>query len=246
MIFYTLPPIEIRYPYILLNANRPYISYIRRHHKWIKSVIIDSGVEIFRNPKIKEYPRDHLNKILGLYNECKALGINAYATIPDYPDDYHPRNLWLSGKITNIERTVENVLKITDEHKHINWLIPIQGHYENPRSILKSIERYEEAGILKKYSYFAIANLCTTRRINTIIKTCNLARLFLPDKRLHAFGISLKAAMRLKGIIDSFDSLAWTFPRKPGLASCRGEHERAIYFKNYLQRIKLVIGSPIT
>ena len=62
MIFYTKPPKKIPYPYVLINLNNPKDgkSYIRKHRDIIKSVIIDSGIEIFRRPDVKEYPEGRI------------------------------------------------------------------------------------------------------------------------------------------------------------------------------------------
>jgi len=236
MRFYTLPPKEIKWPYILINANNPNkgINYILAHKP--KSVIIDSGVEIFRNSHIKDYPPNHIYRLIYLFKLVRKYVNEVWVTVPDYPDDYHPKALWINGK-DNIQRTVENVIKYVDEYPEVSWLIPIQGHNEDPLSVMKSISAYEELGILDRFEYFAIANLCVSKKLSTIVKTVNAVYLQIPNKKLHAFGISLSAVKRLRGKLFSFDSMAWTFPRKSGGHSCKNEEERKVYFYAYVSRI---------
>lgn len=124
-------------------------------------------------------------------------------------------------------------------------MIPIQGHNEDPESILRSIDLYEQAAILDKFDYFAIANLCVSKSSTTIVQTINLANLFLPLKKLHAFGISLRAVRKLKGKLYSWDSTAWTFPRQSGGWSAKNEREREEYFFAYLQSIGIDYESLI-
>ena len=235
--FYTLPPFEIGWPFVLINANNPNggLKYVRMHRP--KGVIIDSGVEIFRDPNVKEYPPNHIYRLIYLFKYVRKYSDEVHVTIPDYPDDYNPGSLWVDGK-DNIERTVENVIKYIDMYPKVDWLVPIQGHNEDPSSIIKSIGLYDEMGILDRFEYFAIANLCVSKKMGTIVKTVNTAYLYLPQKRLHAFGISLNAVKRLGGKLFSFDSMAWTFPRGRGGHSVRNERERKLYFMRYLETLR--------
>ena len=244
--FYTLPPSDVDWPYILINANNPALNYIRRHRKAIKSVIIDSGIEIFRNPEVKDYPKGHIYKIVKLHNYLNRILPKAeiYATIPDYPDDYHPRNLWLSEYETNIERTVWNVINYTYDFDYVNWLIPIQGWNRQPESIEECIDLYFAHGIGFKYDYFAIGNLCVWFDAKIIYETVKIARDLLPDKKLHVFGLKLRALRLVKGFIDSFDSTAWTRPvnSKLGNWSCKNSEERKRFFKAWVNRLNEILS----
>jgi hypothetical protein len=112
---FTTPPKP--YPYVLINVMHPKFSPL----KYAEKVIIDSGVEIFRDPSVKDYPRDHIYRLLKVYAKTRQIIHNkkVWVTVPDYPDDYHPRNLWINEQYTNIERTVENVLKYTEQYRTI-------------------------------------------------------------------------------------------------------------------------------
>jgi len=232
---FTTPPRP--YPYVLINVMHPKFSPLR----YAKEVIIDSGVEIFRNPQIKDYPRDHINKVLKVYAKAKQIVHNnkVWVTVPDYPDDYHPRSLWLSEEYTNIERTVENVLKYTEQYKSIPWLIPIQGWNRSPKSVLRTINLFKEHGIIDRFNYFAVANLCVESDVEIMYQTLRLVREALPDKKLHVFGLRLNALKKVYYLIDSFDSTAWTRPVNRGLNanySCKTKEERIRFFERWLEK----------
>jgi hypothetical protein len=194
---FTTPPRP--YPYVLINVMRPKFSPLR----YAEEVIIDSGVEIFRNQNVKDYPRNHIMRLLKVYTRTRQIVRDkpVYVTVPDYPDDYHPRNLWLSEEYTNIERTVENVLKYTEQYKSIPWLIPIQGWNRNPKSVLRTINLYKEHEIIDRFNYFAVANLCVESDVEIMYQTLRLVREVLPDKKTPRFWIKAK---RIKESI-SFD-----------------------------------------
>jgi len=241
-LFFTLPPKP--YPYILINMNNPSrgLSYIRRHKHYIKAVIIDCGIEIFRDPKVKDYPKDWIYRIVMIHNRVKRFLPEAeiYATCPDYCDDYHPKSLWINEEVTNIERTVQNAIKFTEKFDYVNWLLSIQGWNKEPKSVLRCIKLYREHGFLKKHNFFAIGNLCVELDQKIIYETIYNVRRELPNKRLHVFGLKLKVLPKVMSMIDSFDSMAWTRPVNSSLNanwSCKTQKERIQFFEAWLTRL---------
>jgi len=248
--FFTLPPNSIPHKYILINARNPSISYIRRHRKYVEEIIIDSGIEIFRNPNITDYPKNWIYRLIKIYAEIKSIARNSkvYLTCPDYCDDYNPCRLWINDKITNIERTVENVLKYALKYNGINWLIVVQGHYNNPESVNRCIDLYEEYSIIDKFNYFAIGNLCVEKDVRKIVKTANIVRNRLgSNKKIHIFGMKMNAIKYLQHIIDSFDTMAWTRPitHRIGRWSCKTKRERELYFMEWIKSYKNKLNQSI-
>ena len=248
--FYTLPPVEIPYPFILINANRPNLYYVIRHRDFIVSVIIDSGVEIFRDPSVKDYPPNHFEKLVSLYRQVKNIVRDAevYVTVPDYPDDYHPKSLWLNGK-TNIERTLDNILYALNSYSEVNWLIPIQGHYRNPRSVVYALELYQKHDIPLD-RYIAVANLCVEERTRYVVETIKLAYSWLWNNgyyhtKIHVFGPDTRSIYHIKNIIHSFDSMAWTRPRDHGGWSAKNNSERIYMFLTYIAKHSQIIDLPL-
>jgi len=263
VVFYTLPPKEVPYPYILINANNPElgIQYIVRHWRHVKSVIIDSGVEIFRSPDVKDYPggaRIWIFRLVQLYRRVTKLAPNAHVvvTCPDYPDDYNPGSLWINDRVTNIERTVENVKLCTELHPGVNWLIPVQGHYRKPETLIASIDYYWNMGVLDRYRYLAVANLCVERDVSILHRSVLTVRVRLKElgvldgTRIHIFGLKINALRRIRNDIHSFDSTAWTRPVDSAVrairnASAKTQWERIVFFCRYLWRLKNLYGVEI-
>jgi hypothetical protein len=162
---------------------------------------------------VKDYPPGHMEKMFKLYCKFRRLFPRAevWVTVPDYCDDYHPGNLWLDEKTTNIERTLQNIITAVEKYPQANWLIPVQGWNHQPQSIAYSIQLLKIKGLME-YNYYALANLCVEARLDIITATAKIARSLLPDKKLHIFGLKLKAVSLIRPYINSFDSLAWTRP----------------------------------
>lgn len=260
-LFYTLPPPEIPWPFVLVNANRPGpgLRYLARHSRLVESVIIDSGVEVFRDPGVREYPggpRSWMEgRLLHLYRRVSLLvpGAEVYVVANDYPDDYHPGSLWEDWQRTNIERTLDNIVYAVERHPDVRWIIPVQGHYEDPRSIILSLEWLEAVGALdwaeRSTRYLALANLCVSKKCSTIEATVRLARSWLDTHgyggmRLHVFGPAVNCVRRVSHLIHSWDSVAWTRPRAPGGSSSWSSGERAYLFLTWIHRYADLIELP--
>jgi len=246
--FFTLPPVP--WPYVLINLNNPNIRYVLKYHKYIRAIIIDSGVEIFRNPDRFDYDGgfvEQLRRGLTLRDRIRRIlrGVPIFLTIPDYCDDYRPYGLWLDD-YDNIFRTLDSIMYALDKEPYRYYLIPIQGYNELPDSIEKSLEYLEAYGVLKTHKYYAVANLCVSRRVKTIVETLRIARAWLKNKHIHAFGISLRALRRAKNLINSFDSMAWTRPVNIRLLkanwSAKNKAERIKFFYAWVNRLYEILG----
>ena len=255
ILFFTLPPQRVPWRWVLINANRPDkgFAYLYEHHRHVERIIIDSGIEIFRDPKLRDYPGGFhacLKRQVMLYERVKRLlpGADVMVTACDYCDDYNPGSLWLSKDFTNIERTVESVVTAVDWYPDVPWLIPVQGWYRRPDSLLISLEYYEELGILKRWRRLAVANLCVEVRGAIITRGVKYVHHWLVshgyrDMWLHVFGLKIAALNRLRGILTSFDSVAWTRPLtaklyKRGNWSAKSDGERELYFCVYIDRLR--------
>jgi len=99
-LFFTFPPYTIPYQYVLVNSrhfSKGY-AYVKKHYRFIRKVIIDSGVEIFRNKGVFDYPEGHIQRMIRNYDKVRQFVKETYLVCPDYPDDYYPRSLWISDK----------------------------------------------------------------------------------------------------------------------------------------------------
>jgi queuine/archaeosine tRNA-ribosyltransferase len=102
---------------------------------------------------------------------------------------------------------------------------------------------YKEHGIIERFNYFAVANLCVESNVEIMYQTLKLVRNALPDKRLHVFGLRLNALKKVYYLIDSFDSTAWTRPVDKTLNanySCKNNEQRIKFFERWLEKYNLI------
>jgi len=250
-IVFTWPPKAIAYPYVLINqkSEKEALEYLKRYKDFIRMIIIDSGVGIFKHGKYFDYPGGPelaIHRQAIMYKEAQRICPDAkiLATVPDYPDDYVPQRLWKSKEVTNIERTEENILLALEKFPEIEWLIPIQGHARRPSSILRHIELLRADGVLKSRYFFAVAMLCVEPDAKIILETVKIARRELPDKWLHVFGPKMNSLRFIRHYIDSFDSVTWPhwlWNRRDMLPN--RERERK-WFSHWLNRIRSELNAP--
>jgi hypothetical protein len=225
--FFTTPPRP--WPYLLVNANRPDLRYLKN----AEEVIIDSGVGVFRDHSVNDYPKGHLDRLVSLYLKVvRAVGRGrAFATALDFPDDLSPKSLW-SGDKTNVERTVESAVECIEKYPWVEWLIPVQGHHRDPESVLECIDLYRERGV--KLQHVGVANLGDDA---STVKAVRLVRRELPSARVHVFDLSLPALRKVYSLIDSFDSMAWG---KVFTRLARSREEMRQFFDAWLKKLERI------
>jgi len=220
-------------------------SYLLAHRQSVELILLDSGVEkLFRRPNpFPDYPPEYENLWLrNVERLTKLFGRDrVIVTVPDYPDDYvhvwgKPHALWKDGK-DNIERSVENAVYYWDKYctkLGLRCLIPVQGHFEDPASISRSVKLLHEYGLLKEGEIFGIANLCTTKRTSVIVEEARIARSLIGSgKWIHVFGPSLAAAGSLARYVDSFDTAVPYSRRRLWLAARLGtEYSKVLHLRS--------------
>lgn len=264
--FYTTPPTDIPWPWILVNiynirAIHRYCDNYKSFGARIEYVLLDVGVDKYWRKRYDslsvDYGEDFWNTfwssidvLKGLSREC---GFLYEVTVPDYPDDYtdawgKTHALWTeecSDYVTNIDRTLENIARVIEVDRKIPWLIPVQGYENIPQSIGYSLETLIQWGLHKRYR-LALANLCTSRSSGIVVETVRIARSICSSCSYHIFGPSLKAVQKLvkESLLrhgDSWDSTAWTYPRTSGLWSCKDSYERTTYLFFYMKNLYKVM-----
>lgn len=225
--FYTLPPRCIKYPYLFVNMRNSKELYKRE----FEHAICDCGVYYFHmNPELDEYPRGYLSqygakaRVLSRRFKDKLL-----IAIPDYPDDYHPGQFG-----DNVSRTFKNIRRFV-RIEGVNWLPSVQARYLDVKSFVRACKRLRN---IADFRCIAIGTVCKTKNLSFIERCCGIARSFFPNAWIHAFGLTLNAITRVSHLIDSFDSMAWTFPRNAGGWSAKNTQERIEYFNRYVKLAK--------
>ena len=236
--FYTLPPADISWPYLLVNPGNYKILFKRR----FKHAILDCGVEYFtRNPKAKDYPNKFLEEWRFRARQLTEIfGDKIWITIPDYPDDLNRGQF--GDNVSKTLRNIEEFISIDG----VNWLISIQSKFLNRLSFLECANSIRK--LVGSYPLIAIGTVCKTNKLDFIYYCCQAARKLFPKSNIHAFGLTLTALPKVKALINSWDSLAWTFTRgrrvdSEGrkMARAINKKERIRFFNNYLNRIKNVL-----
>jgi len=224
--FYTLPPRGVGHDYVFVNPR----SFKELYKRSFLHAICDSGVHYFyANPSSRDYPNGYFERYCDLARGLvRSFGDKIWVTIPDYPDDYHPGQFG-----DNVQKTLANVSRFLGI-KGIPWMPTIQANFNDVSSFQYCCEQL--IGI-DSFERVAIGTVCKIRNLRFISKCCQMAREYFPSAWIHAFGPSLNAIPHIRFYIDSFDSTAWTFPRKPNRSSCKTAIERRRYFKAYLSRL---------
>jgi len=228
--FYTLPPNGVNHEFICVNPK----SVKQLYKRQFSHAICDSGVHYFySNPFAIDYPPGYLEEYMKLSRELFSLfGERISIVIPDYPDDYYP------GQFRdNVKKTLRNI-KIFREAEDLPWVPTIQAKFKDIKTFELCCREISE---IDDFETVAIGTVCKVRNVNFIIKCCKMARKYFPNSWIHAFGPPLNAIPYIKYYIDSFDSTAWTFPRKANNSSCKTAEERRRYFSEYVSRLAQIL-----
>jgi microcompartment protein CcmK/EutM len=248
---YTRPPYpELKYPYIIANI---FDETSFRHVYGAKSVIIDSGVySVFSRLSLKEYPGRYarwIHKAATWWYKVKTAVPDTYVTVPDYPADY-PHNVVED----NVEKTIRNIEYAVKHFPNVKWIIPIQGLYNNILSLVKTFEYIADLGILDKYNYVAIANICTSKDPKFIHDS--VAIIYKKIKqiekkketriKIHVFGPSINTWKLISPYADSVDTVITNYWCLPILGKmCTKKEEKIKAWKMLLERIKQVDPSLV-
>ena len=153
--------------------------------------------------------------------------------IPDYCDDLKVR------QPRNVERTLANIQRFKDE-PNITWVPVLQAQLHNYLSFCNAVQ-----GIKHLYPIappiLAIGTVCKSKRLHFIEWCAKYARLHFPNSHIHLFGLTLAALPRVIGVINSWDSTAFTWAFK-GLGpewkrQAARQHERVVAFHRYTETI---------
>lgn len=229
---YSLPPTGVHWDYLLVNPK----NYRELYRRTFEHAILDCGVSFFqKNPDAKDYPEWFKREYVRLAKELSLLfGDKIWVVIPDYPDDYHPGQFG-----DNVEKTIKNIEEFVSIDG-VNWVPVVQSRYMNRKSFLYSCLQLRN--LLGEYPRIAIGSICKVRSPFFAEYCCKTARAFFPDSWIHAFGLSLRALPLVHDQINSFDSLAYTFPRTPGRSSARNKNERMKNFSEYVSRVQEIVS----
>jgi hypothetical protein len=191
------------YPHLILSVtDHTSLLYVRPD---VQSVIIDAGVhKVFSEWRLKEYPGGYkawIHRVVSFYYTVKNYVRDVYAVIPDYPSDYAENPI-----LDNVERTIRNIEYALDNYSSVRWIIPVQGRPGSVYSVVTTIDKLRELGLLKS-DYIAIAPTCVVKSVKFLEKLAAISRLKLRGKRIHMFGVTMRAWSIIDKYIDSVDTI---------------------------------------
>jgi hypothetical protein len=243
--FYTNPPRDVQWPFILFNI-RNHSTEIARYKlktaKWMKHCLIDSAVDKwFFIDRLNDYPPNYLKEYAKIAKKLTRQFPEAWITIPDYPDDYEHKLCWRNGK-TNVDLTLENIERFICIDG-VNWLPVLQSEYLNFESFREMCRQ-----VRQKYNpvRLGIGTVCKTQNLKFIQNCIRHARQMFPNAWLHAFGPTLKAVNLIQHEVNSFDSTAYFY--KPsgellGPMKCT-QKERRSYFEHWITKLQRITSIP--
>ncbi len=144
-------------------------------------------------------------------------------------------------------RTVESVLELRQLAPELRWLPVLQGW--EVTDYLFHWEQYWKAGIdLEREPCVGVGSVC--RRQHTV-QVANIVRALQPLK-LHAFGVKLGGLTNTASMLQSSDSMAWSFHarRRPPLPGCTHQNcancarYAMLWRTDLLVRINRLSGKP--
>lgn len=239
-----MPPREKPHPFLMANPKT--IKELEKRE--FEHAILDCGVEFFKvNPLVKEYPDYFLESwklIARKYTDI--FGEKLWVTIPDYPDDYHPGQFG-----DNTKKTLNNIEEFISLDG-VNWVATIQAKYQNNLQFYDAIHQFKD--LVGQYPRIAIGTVCKSKNHNYMVQCLRGARTHFKNSYIHAFGLTLSIIPKIinDNLIDSFDSMAWCYPRKkfkewcettglkpfPNTSPLTNGYSNVFFWDSYIKRLK--------
>jgi hypothetical protein len=205
------------------------------YHDFPQHRILDCGIEIFN--KVSDYPENFLDEYLILCRELTQQFPNMWCVIPDYCDDLAIR------QPQNVEKTARNIKRFKDE-PGVFWVPVIQAQLHNYLSFTNGVQTLKHLYPTTP-KVIAIGTVCKSKRLRYIEWCAKYARHHFPQSHIHMFGLTLSALPRVKGIINSWDSTAftWAFAEvsKNHRRQAAEQSERVTAFHLYTERIGAIL-----
>lgn len=214
--FYTTPPIP--YPYVMRPIHRK-VNFKFLHE------IVDIGIYDLLKP-----PYIHKEKKL---LKWEALEPKGWKIVPDYPDIRREHNI-SEFTMDNVEKSKEMIERFYDA-KNPTHVPVIQGYKDDPDSFVEYIDWFKTNHDLPESNAIAIGTICKAGRKKATVEVVTNIRNAFPDLHIHAFGLKLTHFDKVYHLIDSWDSMAWTFPRGRGRGSAKNKVEKIQYFYDYME-----------
>jgi hypothetical protein len=219
--FYSYPPVECEHPWILRKIGEKEIPY---EHE-----IVDIGIyDLLKSPD-----GGHSDEKLKAWEQLKTDG---WKVVPDCPD--LEREFEMTVICDNVSYSWELLKEYfnPDDSSHLPVIQSWYGDILSFQAYIKDFKR--EYGEHDKIGVGSIFKADT----DFAVRMLKIARREFPNSWIHAFGLKFKHFIKVRQIINSFDSTGWTRDiEQSGKSSAKNKMERIHYFNKYINRLNEVM-----
>lgn len=205
-----------------LFVSRRRLAPLKTHKRATCEWVLDSGgfSELGLFGEWKTTPTQYMAEARRWRDEIGGL---RWAAIQDWMCE--PFMLEKTGKsITEHQRlTIESLDRLRNAAPDVPWAPVLQGW--SATDYYSHVEQYDRAGFdLTKEPIVGVGSVC--RRQHTATAEVMLRTLKAIGLKLHGFGFKALGMQRCWDVLESSDSMAWSFQarRYPPLPECRGKH----------------------
>lgn len=220
--FYSYPPAECDHPWILRKIGEKEIPH---QHE-----IVDIGIYDLLKTEGHKHTETKLKN-------WERLETDGWKVVPDCPD--------LEGEFNqpiNFD-TVEYSRSLLTKYFNPNissHLPVIQSHYEDLKSFKNYIRWFKDN--YGEHDKIAVGSICKAGNGRIAVRMLKITRREFPNSWIHAFGLKFKHFIKVRQMINSFDSTGWTRDiEESSKSSAKNKMERIHYFNKYINRLNEVM-----
>lgn len=234
--FYTNPPIV--WPWLMVNIKQ--LAVLK---KWnYNHCIVDCGIYDLLKP-----PYRHSDNKL---RKWKSLEVkNGWKVVPDCPSLFYEHGIDTGYNNTDYSRELMELFDPEDSTQLPIIQLTIKKGSDSYKQSVREYTRWfkQEYG---QHPIIGVGSVCKAGNKEMVHWIIKFLRKEFKDSWLHAFGLKMNHYPVVKHLIDSFDSMSWTFPRSHkygrGIGSCKNGNERKQFFQDYVERLEELNGQRIT
>jgi hypothetical protein len=227
--FYSLPPREIDYPFLLVNIKK---TRELKKRTEVKHSIVDCGIYDLLHP-----PYRHSEEKIVKWEKLRL--VNGWKVVPDIPSLKYEFDI--DPGYTNTDYSKELLLQLFNPSDPSH--LPVMQS-----EIIKGSDSYKESTknfvkwFIKEFGnehpQIGIGGVCKAGSRRMIIWTMSFIRRSFPGSWLHVFGLRLQHFNYIYYLMDSYDSMSYTFPRvsfeKAGRGTSMTKEQRMNDFNVYI------------
>ncbi len=217
--FYTYPPVECGHPWILRKIGNKELP--------CQHEIVDIGIYDLMNGE------GHSEEKLMAWEQLEPQG---WKVVPDCPDLEREFNLEVTCLNTSYSWELLREYFNPENPTHLPVIQSQYGDINSFKQYIKDFKR--EYG---QHDKIGVGNIFKADT-DFAVRMLKIARREFPNSWIHAFGLKFKHFLKVRQIINSYDSTGWTRDiSESSKSSARNKAERIEYFNKYINRLNEVM-----